>query len=153
MNTNELKKVIRSIVEKATILKNKHIPYKETPVNYACIFSQNQEEYEELLETSNKIGKVVEEMDSGMLFRIEPLETVSGFLQILKIRIPDPTRPEKGDADFTIKNFAEFEKEYLHKPGFKMMKKPTFYMLELMDPEFDVRAYFSNPPLDKQLGI
>lgn len=26
-------------------------------------------------------------------------------------------------------------------------------MIELMDSNYNVRAYFSNPPLDKQLGI
>ena len=148
-----MKKLIQSIVEEATALKNKHIEYRNTPVNYACIFSQSKEEYEELLEATWKIGKVIQETPSGLLFQIKPLETVSGILKLLKIRIYDPTRPERGDADFTISNFPEFEKKYLSKPGFKIMKKPDFYMIELMDPDFDVRVYFSNPPLDKQLNI
>ena len=92
-------------------------------------------------------------MKSGILFKIKPLQTVSGILRLLKIRIPDKTRPERGDADFTIKNFSEFENKYLGKPGFKLMPKDNFYMIELMDKEFDVRVYFSNPPLDKQLNI
>ena len=153
MEAEDLKKLVKSIVEKATTLKNKHIEYKNTPVNYACIFSQSKEEYEELLEATRKIGKVIQETKTGLLFYIESLETVSGVLKLLKIRIPDPTRPERGDADFTISNFPEFEKKYLSKPGFQIMKKPDFYMIELMDSEFDVRAYFSNPPLDEQLKV
>jgi len=153
METSDLKKLVKIIVEKATALKNKHIEYKNTPVNYACIFSQSKEEYEELLETARKIGKVIQETPTGLLFQIEPLQTVSGTLRLLKIRIADPTRPERGDADFTISNFPKFEKKYLSKPGFKILKKPDFYMIELIDSDFDVRAYFSNPPLDKQLGI
>lgn len=153
MESEDLKNLVKSIVEKATVLKNKHIEYRDTPVNYACIFSQSEEEYEELLEATQKIGKVIQETPSGLLYQIEPLETVSGILKLLKIRIYDPARPERGDADFTISNFPEFEKKYLSKPGFKMMKKPDFYMIELMDSDFDVRAYFSNPPLDKQLNI
>lgn len=153
METEDLKKLVQSIVEKTTALKNKHIEYKNAPVNYACIFSQSKEEYGELLEVARKIGKVIQETPSGLLFHIEPLETVSGVLKLLKIRIYDPTRPERGDADFTISNFPEFEKKYLSKPGFKIMKKPDFYMIELMDSDFDVRAYFSNPPLDEQLNI
>ncbi len=70
---------------------------------------------------------------------------------MLKIRFPDSTRTERGDADFTISNFFEFENIYLSKPGFKKIQKPDFYMIELMD--FDVRAYFSNPPLDEQLNL
>ena len=153
MESEDLKILVQSIVEKVTTLKNKHIEYRNTPVNYACIFSQSKEEYEELLEVTRKIGKVIQETPSGLLFQIEPLETVSGVLKLLKIRIYDPTRPERGDADFTISNFPEFEKKYLSKQGFKIMKKPDFYMIELIDSEFDVRAYFSNPPLDKQLNI
>lgn len=153
MNVEDLKNLVKSIVEKATILKNKHIEYKNTPVNYACIFSQNNEEYKELLKTTRKIGKVIQETPSGFLFHIKPIQTISGFLKLLKIRIPDPTRPELGDADFTIPNFSEFEKKYLSKKGFKIIKKETFYMIELMDPAFDVRVYFSNPPLDLQLNI
>ncbi len=153
METEDLKNLVKIIVEKATALKNKHIDDKNTPVNYACIFSQSKEEYEELIETSQKIGKVIQETSTGLLFHIEPLETVSGILRLLKIRISDPTRPELGDADFTISNFPEFEKKYLTHPGFKLMQKPDFYMIELIDPEFDVRAYFSNPPLAVQLNI
>ncbi len=100
-----------------------------------------------------KIGKMIQETPTGPLFHIEPLKTVSGVLKLLKIRIPDSTRPERGDADFTISNFTEFEKKYLSKPGFKILRKPNFYMIELMDSNFGVRAYFSNPPLDKQLNI
>ena len=153
MKTEDLKNLVKSIVEKATALKNKHIDDKNTPVNYACIFSQSKEEYEELLGASRKIGKVIQETPTGLLFHIDPLQTVSGVLKLLKIRIPDTTRPERGDADFTISNFLEFEKKYLSKSGFKILRKPDFYMIELMDSDFDVRAYFSNPPLDRQLNI
>ncbi len=153
MNTEDLKNKVKSIVEKATVLKNKHIDDKNTPVNYACIFSQSKEEYDELLKVTRKIGKVIKETSTGLLFHIEPLKTISGVLKLLKIRIPDSTRPELGDADFTISNFPEFEKKYLSKQGFKKMQKPDFYMIELMDSDFDVRAYFSNPPLDEQLNV
>ena len=153
MDTEDLKIRVKSIVEKATALKNKHIDEKNTPVNYACIFSQSKEEYDELIEVTRKIGKVIQEMPTGLLFHIEPLQTISGTLKLLKIRIPDPTRPELGDADFTVSNFPEFEKKYLSKRGFKIMQKETFYMIELIDSDFDVRAYFSNPPLDEQLNL
>ena len=99
------------------------------------------------------MGKIAMETPTGLLYQIKPLSTVAGDLQLLKIRLPDSTRPELGDADFTISNFADFEKKYLTKSQFKRIQKDTFYMIELMDSRFDVRAYFSNPPLDKQLGI
>ena len=44
-------------------------------------------------------------------------------------------------------------KKYLSRNEFKIMKKENFYMIELIDKDFDVRAYFSNPPLSQQLNI
>jgi hypothetical protein len=47
------------------------------------------------------------------LFKIEPLVTVAGNLQILKIRKYDKEHTEWGDADFTIENFDDFKNKYL----------------------------------------
>ncbi len=146
--------MIQDIVKQATELKNKHVGDRQERVNYACIFSQSQEEYHDLVGSANNIGKVIQEMANGFLFHIDPLETVSGPLKLLKIRMPDVTRPERGDADFTVTDYAAFKSTYISQQGFKLMKKrEDFEMLELMDPAFTVRAYFSDPPLDKQLGI
>ena len=154
MNAVNLKIKVQHIVEQATAIKNKHIDNKNTPINYACIFSQNKDEYDDLIQATRKIGNVIEKTPTGLLFQISPLKTVSGALKLLKIRIPDVSRPEQGDADFTVANFHDFKKKYISRNGFKLIKKRQgFEMLELVDPEFDVRAYFSNPPLDVQLGI
>ncbi len=153
MDTKDLKNLVKDIVAQATVLKDKYTEFKNAPVNYACIFSQSNKEYEELLKVAQKIGKVIKETSTGPLLHIKPLKTVSGFLQLLKIRMYDPNRPERGDADFTISNFAEFEAKYLSRPNFRRMEKPNFYMLELADSNFNVRVYFSNPPLTEQFGI
>lgn len=150
---NSLILKVQEIVKCATVLKNKHTDNKNAPVNYACIFSHGQEEYDALVKLTRIIGKVVKETSTGLLFQIEPLKTISGVLQLLKIRIPDVTRPELGDADFTIVNFSNFKKKYLARRGFKLIPRENFEMIELIDKNFNVRAYFSNPPLDKQLNI
>ena len=153
MNTTDLKRKVHIIVERATALKNKYISDKSASVNYACIFSQSKEEYNDLVEAAQKMGEVIKKTPTGLLFQIRPLQTVSGVLKLLKIRLPDKTRPEQGDADFTISYFSDFKKRFLSRSGFTLIKRKEFEMIELMDSAFDVRAYFSNPPLDKQLGI
>jgi hypothetical protein len=153
METCELIKQVQYIVEKANQLKNKHIEHKDIPVNYSCIFSQTESEFLELNNLVSRLGKVIKETPSGFLYQINPIETVAGNLQLLKIRKPDVTRQEKGDADFTVPNFEVFRKKYLNKKGYKLIPKDGFVMIELIDPEFDVRAYFSNPPLDVQFGL
>lgn len=149
----KLKSLIKKIVKKASELKNKYTDEKSAPVNYACVFSQSQEEFKQLIFITKKIGKIIKETPTGPLFLIKPLKASAGILKLLKIRFPDKTRPERGDADFTVKNFSEFKNKYLSQKNFKLIKRPEMEMIELMDKNFDVRAYFSNPPLDKQLKI
>jgi hypothetical protein len=153
MNVKNLKQFVQEIVKKASNLKDKHTSEKNASVNYACIFCQNDEQYNSLVALAQEIGKVVEETPTGPLFHIQPLNTIAGKLQLLKIRKPDTTRLELGDADFTVSNYPEFKKKYLSQKDFSLIVRKNFEMIELVDPKFNVRAYFSNPPLDKQLGI
>ncbi len=153
MKTEDLQIIVQEIVERACALKNRHTDERDVRVNYACIFSQNKEEYEKLIETAKNIGTVIKQTSTGLLFHTRPIETVSGKLKLLKIRLPDSTRPEKGDADFTVSDYPDFKKKHLPKKGFRLIKREDFEMIELMDSGFGVRAYFSYPPLDEQLKI
>ena len=155
MSVNELDKLIKDIVVLATELKNKFTHEVSAPVNYACIFAQKQEEYEDLIRAAARLGTVIMEMTTGLLFELAGIETMSGTLKLLKIRQPYPTRPERGDADFTVADFSGFKQIYLSKPGFKLIARPQLKMemIELMQPGYEVRVYFSNPPLAKALGL
>jgi len=153
MLKEELQKMIQSIVSQAKELKDKHLIGDDSSVNYAAIFSQSDNEYKDLLEAIKEIGEVILDTKTGPLFKIAPLDTVAGDLKLVKIRKPDKSRPERGDADFTIDDYDKFKKEFLGKEGFKLIEREDFEMIELIDSEFNVRAYFSNPPLDKQLKV
>ena len=153
MDIDDFKNIIEDIVLRANSLKDELTNANNAPVNYACIFCQNEKELNDFTKLSLQIGAIIKETPSGSLFQIEPLNTIAGKLKLLKIRKPDITRPERGDADFTVSNYDNFKNEYLLKKGFKLIQKENFEMIELMDPKFSVRAYFSNPPLDKQLSI
>jgi hypothetical protein len=41
----------------------------------------------------------------------------------------------------------------LNQEGFLLIEREDFEMIELMENNCSVRAYFSYPPLDEQLGI
>lgn len=153
MNAEILKVKVKEIVEHACALKNKHTGEKNAHVNYACVFSQNKKDYEELIKSAQNIGTVIKETPTGLLFHVHPIDTISGKLKLLKIRLPDSTRPERGDADFTVSDYLDFKKKYLSKKGFRLIKREDFEMIELVDSGYDVRVYFSNPPLDEQLRI
>lgn len=147
-----MKDLIQQIVKDAEILKDQHTDQKNIPVNYACIFCQSPGEEKEFLKQAQNLGKIIQETKSGPLFKIN-LDTVAGKLQLLKIRKPDPTRPERGDADFTVKDYPAFKQKYLDQSGFSVIQKDNFEMIELYKPGESVRVYFSFPPLDKQLGL
>ena len=153
MNEDDLKKQVQKIVKDSCELKDKYTDQHDAPVNYACIFSQSQEEFEALINITKKIGKIIKDTPTGPLFNINSIKTVSGDLKLLKIRNPDHTRPERGDADFTVSDYPDFKKKYLSKDGFRLIERKDFEMIELMNSDFNVRVYFSNYPLDKQLNI
>ncbi len=145
--------LIQQIVKQAKELKDKYTKEKNAPVNYACIFAQNQSEFDNLLNLTKQIGTIIKETPMGPLFKITPITTIAGQLKLLKIRRPDSTRTELGDADFTVNQYSEFKKENSNKKEFKLIERENMEMLELIDPKFNVRAYFSYPPLDQQLNI
>ncbi len=150
---NNLQTLLKEIVEQAQRLKDKHTNEINAKVNYAAIFTQSQKEYDLFILSANKIGKIIKDTPTGPLFNISSLDTKAGKLKLVKIRLPDKTRQERGDADFTVSNYPAFKKDSLTKPGFKLIVRDKSEMIELMDSTFNVRAYFSNPPLDKQLGL
>jgi hypothetical protein len=153
MSIEDLKKLVKEIVAQANDFKNTLVN-ENAPVNYACIFSQNEDEFKTFFETAKQLGgKIVIDTKAGPVFKIDPLLTVAGKLQLLKIRKPDIKRPERGDADFTLKNYDKIKKVLLAQPGFKLIERDNFEMIEAANPEYDVLVYFSNPPLDQQLGI
>jgi len=153
VDEENLKVLIQRIVKKAARLKDMRTKEREARVNYACIFSQSEKQFLELKEAASKIGEVVKMTSSGPLFKIVPLETPAGRLKLLKIRLYDITRPELGDADFTVRDYLSFKKQCLSQQGFKLIQRENYEMIELMGDGFDVRVYFSNPPLDEQLDL
>ena len=57
---------------------------------------------------------------------------------------------DDNSTDGTIQDIKKMQK---NQSNIKLIVRENFEMIELFDPEFNVRAYFSNPPLDEQFGI
>jgi len=124
MEIKSLRLLAEDIVKKAQELSIKHTDQKDAPVNYACIFTHSDKEFEESVGLCGQIGRVVKNTDMGPVFLIEPISTDAGDLRLLKIRKPDPNRPERGDADFTVKDYEVFRTKYLNQPGFSLIVRP-----------------------------
>lgn len=145
--------IVDYIVDHSTKLKNRYTNVPTAPLEFACIFCQNGEEYKKFTDSVEKLGKIIERTQSGFTYLLDkPFITVAGPLRLIKIRKPDIQRTERGDADFNT-DYKNFKKMYQKNPGFELVKRETFEMLRLSSPNFDVIACFSNIPKSKILGI
>ncbi len=154
MNTNDIYELAKDIVKKANDLKNKYTDEINAKVRYVAIFCKNDEEFNNYIEIlKNDSNEVVDDTYSGPVFKIEGIETVSGILKLLKIRRYDDEHLDLGDADFNVSNYEKFKNKYVDNPNFKLISREDYEMIELMEEGYEVRVYFSNPPLDVELGI
>ena len=153
MKIDELKKLVQEIVAESRRLSAAHTSEHQAPVNYACVFTHSVSEYEEMIKVTRQLGPMVQDTAMGPVFHIPPLSTVAGTLRLLKIRRPDPKRPERGDADFTVADYEKFKKTYLGRPGFGIIKRAEMEMIELIDPSYNVIAYYSHPTLATVLKL
>lgn len=151
MNPENLIKIIQDLVADCTRLKDKFVDEKNLEIDYVCIFSQNETEYDLLHRASESLGKVVGQTPTGDVFALPSSIAIAGKPKVLKIRKPDPSKPQRGDTDF-VTDYENFKKEYLNKSGFTLIKRAHFEMIELRDDTFDVLAYFSNMPPSQLLN-
>lgn len=152
MNSADFIGLVQDIVWQAKAFKDTLIT-EESPVNYACIFCKDDEEYKTLISCADTLWSLLQETPSWPLYHISKIDTVAGPLQLLKVRKPDSTKWERWDADFTLRNYQEVKQRYLGTPWCNLIQRKDFEMLEFIKPQSDVRVYFSYPPLDQQFNI
>ncbi len=153
MNLKDFEEFLQKIVADCTALKDKYVAEKSLIVGWICVFSQSDEEYKSLISLSSKIGKIIEETDSGPIYKLDiPLKTAAGIPKLLKIRKPDISKTERGDVDFNT-DYPKFKSKYLDNKRFTLIKREKFEMIELKDKDFDVLVYFSSISPSKLRGI
>jgi hypothetical protein len=144
----DIKIIVQEILKRAAALKDKYTKEAGATAAWVCIFSQSDDEYQELLTEAEKLGHIIEETPNGPKFLLNM--PIAGTVKILKIRKKDFERPERGDADFTVSDYEAFKKECENKDNFKLIPRNGFEMIELTEPGAAVRVYFSNPPIEEQ---
>lgn len=144
---------IVDVVQQAIELRDLHIDAFQGHVSYCCIFCQSELQYHELRTEFENAAKLAKTTETGPVFVCSPIPTAAGELRIIKIRKPDSTRTELGDADFATRDYVNFKTAHLGESGFKLIERSDFEMLELVDPDYSVRCYFSNPPVEQHPGV
>ena len=86
---------------------------------------------------------------TGKTFKLtNPKKLPSGVVEFLKIRKPDPTRPQKGAPDFVVRDYEKFKDEYLSSSGnFTLMVRKDYEMIELKG--VGVMVYIKKEPFSR----
>lgn len=152
---NIIEEIVRYIVLRTLELNSLYLSDENARINYSAIFCQSEDEFEKLNLEAAKLGMIVDNTPTGPLYKlINPIKTVAGPLWLIKIRKPYATHPQRGDADFTLKDYQSFKNKYLSdSQHFFLIIRENFEMIELRDERFDVLSYFSSSPLTEEYGI
>ena len=153
MTIQDLQKIVNYIVNQGLLAITDNTDETDLPIDYMGIFAKDDAEYveiEDLLKTLGKPGDKSATTRSGSTFILDkPFETPAGALKVLKIRKPDPTRPQRGAPDFKVKDYSAFKEKYLQSSGnFTLMPRKEYEMVELKG--IDVLVYFPSKTFDER---
>jgi len=156
MDTHEVVTIVRNIVAQGLKAIKENTDERNPQLDYLGIFAKNDTEYTELERMVSTLGKPgnATATRSGSTFVLDtPLETPAGPLNVLKVRKPDPTRPQRGAPDFRVNDYASFKERYTstgENSNFTLMVRKDYEMLELKGT--DVLVYFPNKSYDERQG-
>ncbi|RJQ28550.1 hypothetical protein C4571_03340 [Candidatus Parcubacteria bacterium] len=143
----KLIEAVRYVVEKTSTLSEK-IVGKSFPITHLTIFAHSQDEYENLVEIQDKLGKFYNENNGPRVTLHEPITIGKDHITHLRIRKPDPERSQVGCSDFET-DYESFKRQYLssHPNNLRLIERPAYEMIEFFDPAFDVLAYVVSKPI------
>lgn len=141
-NRSELVETVRYTAAKTSELCKKIIG-KSLPIHSLTVFSHSENEFEFLKELLSTMGSPYNENNGPRVTLYEPIVVDNNTITHLRIRKPDPERPQVGCNDFDVKEYETFKAEYLakHPENLVLIKRPDYEMIEFRHPDFDVLAY------------
>lgn len=153
MDRQKLEELIDYIIKQGIEAIKSNTDEKEFIVDYVAVFAKDKNEFDLLDNVAKSMGKETdkETVKTGYTYLLhEPIKTPVGFLKLVKIRFPDPTRPQRGAPDFKIKNYEDFKNKYIKKSGnFTLMLKEVYEMIEIKG--VDVLVYIPSNTLGERM--
>lgn len=150
---NPIAKIILEIIQLADVVIKKYID-EELVLDYVDIFPKSEEERLNLLEEINKLGKQISSTKTGPIYLLdEPIQTKYGNLKLVRVRIYDNQKTQRGAPDFKVKDYAKFKEKYLGKDFFNLIERKEYEMLELDIKNSNVLIYFPSETLAESLGL
>jgi len=152
MNAQDLEEIVNHIVDHGLKAISNNTDEKDLPVDYLGIFAKDDNEFSEINDVLKTLGQPGDKTatSSGSTYLLEkPIQTSAGPLKVLKIRKPDPTRPQRGAPDFQVTDYQAFKDKYLSsRSNFSLMLRKEYEMMELKGE--DVLVYFPSKSFDER---
>jgi len=152
MDETEFKKIVNYIIEQG-MGALRSTDEKGAAIDYVAIFSSDDQEFKNLMIVAESLGKEIdkETAKTGRTFLLnEPMETLAGKLSLVKVRLPDATRAQRGAPDFKVKNYLQFKEKYLQSSGnFTLMVRKDYEMIEIKG--VDVLVYIPSKTLGERM--
>lgn len=124
---------------------------EELVLDFVDIFPVSKEERKELTSEIQNIGKEISRTETGEIYLLnEPIKTKFGQPRLVKIRIYDENKKQRGAPDFKV-DYEQFKKKYLGRESFHFIERPDYEMIELSSD--NVLIYFPNETLSESLDI
>jgi hypothetical protein len=140
-NQEELIEAVKYVASETSKMAQKVIG-KTFPINSLTLFAHSQPEFELLSGILTKIGKTYNYNNGPRVELYKPIIVGDNHISHLRIRKPDPERPQVGCNDFET-DYEIFKKEYLAKylDSLRLIVRPEYEMIEVYNKKFDVLAY------------
>ena len=155
MTKTDLEEIVNYVVNQGIQAIRANTDEIALPLDYMGIFAKDDAEFTEidsLLKTLGTPGDKTATSTGATYLLSEPIKTPAGPLKVLKVRKPDPTRPQRGAPDFRVDDYAAFKDKYLSRGNdFSLIVRPEYEMMELKG--IDVLAYFPSRSFDERQGI
>jgi len=144
MLTNKLQNKYIKIVTQAIKMVNKNVDENDLGqgVDYVAIYTKTADEFDKINKILSKNGTISIESPLVNYYKLFTPFSVSGKnITLCGVASPNAAIDKLGYADFEPKNYYDFKKKYLSKKYFTSVIHNGEEMLEICDPDFDVKVY------------
>lgn len=140
-NQKELIKTVEYIAFETSEMAQEIIG-KTFPIESLTVFSHTDSEYKALCIILSKMGRQYNFNNGPRIELNNPIKVGDNLIKYLRIRKPDPERPQIGCNDFET-DYQLFKNQYLLKfpDNLRLIKRQDYEMIELRDERYDVLAY------------
>ncbi len=143
---DKLLEAIKYVTTQVTLLAEKCVGVSLVTESLT-IFSHDPQEFARLCEMANDLGEPYNENNGPRVKLKEAIAVGASTVRFVRIRKPDPDRPQVGCADFNVGDYFDFKTRFLAYIASHVIKRPEYEMIEFSDPDFDVLAYAVSPVL------